>query len=201
MPGPNVTSPWWKRLLSPSGVAGRPAPPISPSLSPLTALLAPDGVVVWENPVTRADVVRTLAERVVPHVEGPTVAEALQRLAERDALGSTAIGEGVDLPHARIRGLAQPVFGIGLTRRGLLPDEPPDTPETTGRAPDDTEIVWLLLLPPGGVGLRPTAQVARACRDGEFRGALRDADGPDAVRTALARWETTNETSPSNWST
>ena len=155
--------------------------------------------------MTRADVVRTLVDRVVPHVEGLTAAEALRRLAERDALESTAIGEGVDLPHARIGGLAQPVFGIGLTRRGLLPNGLPDA-EAGGASEDpevgdDTEVVWLLLLPPGGGGLGPTAQVARACRDRAFREALRDAEGPDAVRDALARWEATHEPPPSNWST
>lgn len=188
-------SPWWKRLLTPSDAPepatrperGGPSPPTQ-----LTTMLAPRGVAVWEEPVPRGEVVRALVDRVVPNVPALTADEALRHLRERDALGSTSVGEGVDLPHARIEGVPRPVFAIGLTHAGLRRDE--------ADAADDTEVVWLLLLPPGGSGLGPTAQVARACRDRVFRTALRNAQSTDAVRAALSRWELSHESAPALWS-
>jgi mannitol/fructose-specific phosphotransferase system IIA component (Ntr-type) len=153
----------------------------------LPSLLAPDGVVVWESPVTREEAVRTLLDRVVPAVSSLTAAAALRRLSERDALGSTHVGEGVDLPHARIDAVERPVFAVGLTRGGVEDAEAA------------TSVVWLLLLPPGGAGLRTTAQIARACRDDAFRSALRRAEDDRDVRDALARWERAHEAPPGTW--
>lgn len=157
-------------------------------------MLVPDGLVVWDAPVPRDEVVETLVDLVAPRVRGLTAAAALRQLRERDALGSTAVGQGIDLPHARIEGVARPAFAIGLTRGGLS-----DVPAPGGA--DAVEVVWLLLLPPGGAGLGPTAQVARACRDQTFRAALRRADAAHDVRTALSRWELAQAPPAAPWST
>lgn len=182
-------------------------------------MLAPDGVVTWDAPVTRDKVVRTLLNHVVPLVPGLAAVEALRQLNERDALGPTAIGEGVDLPHARMDGVKRPVFAIGRTRAGLLvtplevadpePEAEPSAPGAPAPLPpeqaspetDPIEVVWLLLLPPGGAGLGPTAQVARACRDHGFREALRRANSTDEVRLALERWALAQAPPPAPWST
>jgi len=158
-------------------------------------MLAPDGLVTWDEPLTRDEAVRTLLAHVVPAVPGLTAADALRQLHERDALGPTAIGEGIDLPHARIDGVLRPVFAIGRTRAGLTDSPPPEAPQTP------IEVVWLLILPPGGAGLGPTAQVARACRDRPFRAALREATSADDVRAALARWALAQAPPAAPWST
>ncbi|PAP77107.1 PTS sugar transporter subunit IIA [Rubrivirga marina] len=174
--------PWWKR--------GRPAltpPPDAFDASlRLPALLAPGGVAVWTEPVDRQAVVAALAPRVAD-AAGLDEALVLRLLQKRDALGSTHLGEGVDLPHARVDGLEWPAFALGLTRGGVADAEAP------------TEVVWLLLLPPGAAGLGTTAQVARACHDADFRHALRTAGGTADVRAALARWERAHEAPPAAW--
>lgn len=175
--------PWWRRAPAPPP----PADTAGGDSLLLPSLLAPDGVVVWDEPVAREEAVAALLARVVPAVPGLTAAAALRRLAERDALGSTHVGEGVDLPHARIDAVERPVFAVGLTRGGV---------EEVEAA---TDVVWLLLLPPGGAGLRTTAQIARACRDETFRGALRRAEDDRDLRTALARWERAHEAPPGAW--
>lgn len=187
-------SPWWTRLLAPASASAPTTPPDYGGPTPLTSMLAPHGVVVWEEPVPRGEVVRALVDRVVPRVPGLMAGEALRHLREREALGSTAVGEGVDIPHARIEGIPRPVFAIGLTRGGLQREM-----DDTGAA-DEIEVVWLLLLPPGGSGLGPIAQVARACRDQVFRTALRNAQSTDAARTALSRWELSHESPTAPWS-
>lgn len=176
--------PWWRRRTRTS--ENSTVEPSTEALR-LPTLLAPDGLVMWDAPVSREEAVGALVDLVVPAVPGLTAATALRRLAERDALGPTHIGEGVDLPHARLDEVGRSVFAIGLTRGGVEDVEAP------------TEVVWLLLLPPGGTGLRTTAQVARACRDDAFRAALRSAHDAAAVRAALARWERSHEAPPGGW--
>jgi PTS system nitrogen regulatory IIA component len=162
--------------------------------SSLTSMLVPDGVVVWAAPVDRQTVVRALIERVAPMLPRLTAADIARRIEERDALGSTFIGEGVDLPHARVDQVAAPVFAMGLTRGGLrAADGEP--------APQPTDLVWLLVLPPGGSGLSATAQVARACRDATFRAALRAVQDTEAARHALSRWEFNHDPPTARWST
>ena len=47
------------------------------------------------------------------------VAEALEAIVQREALGTTAIGRGVAVPHARIDGVAGTVVALGLSRHGV----------------------------------------------------------------------------------
>lgn len=43
----------------------------------------------------------------------------LESLLKRETLGSTGVGEGIAIPHARIAELKEPVLFIGLSRRGI----------------------------------------------------------------------------------
>jgi nitrogen PTS system EIIA component len=43
----------------------------------------------------------------------------LEKLLERERLGSTAIGEGVAIPHGKLAGLADPLLVLGVSRRGV----------------------------------------------------------------------------------
>jgi PTS system nitrogen regulatory IIA component len=43
----------------------------------------------------------------------------LERLLERERLGSTAIGEGFAIPHGKLDGLEEPVVVLAVSRRGV----------------------------------------------------------------------------------
>lgn len=93
------------------------------------------------------------------------IAEAL---ANREALGSTGLGDGVALPHARLDALARP-FGLLSVLKQPIPFEAVD-----GRPVD---IVFLLLLPAGAAGthLPALAAASRALRDRMLAARLRGA--------------------------
>ena len=62
---------------------------------------------------------RELVNRVV---EAGVVEDAdlmYQRLVEREELGSTAIGQGVAIPHCKMERLDRVVMAVGLSRRGV----------------------------------------------------------------------------------
>lgn len=89
-------------------------------------------------------------------------------IAKREQLGSTGMGEGIAIPHARFEGLIKP-FGV-LTRL----TRPIDFAAIDGKPVD---IVFLLLLPAKAQGeqLTALASVARKLRDPKTRSILRGA--------------------------
>jgi PTS system nitrogen regulatory IIA component len=98
-------------------------------------------------------------------------------IAKREQLGSTGMGEGIAIPHARIEGLSKP-FGLLARLR-----KPIDFASIDGKP---VEIVLFLLLPAKAQGeeLTALASVARKLRDSELISRLRGAtDGPDVFRT------------------
>lgn len=43
----------------------------------------------------------------------------IENLLKRETLGSTVVGDGVAMPHARIEGLKEPVVFVGISRQGI----------------------------------------------------------------------------------
>ncbi|UMY16798.1 PTS sugar transporter subunit IIA [Methylobacterium organophilum] len=108
--------------------------------------------------------------------------DVLGALARREDLGSTGVGDGVALPHARMEAVRRP-FGLLARLR-----EPVDF-EAVDERPVD--LVFLLLLPAGALSehLNALACVARKLRDPEAAAALRgarDATGLYSLLTGRA---------------
>lgn len=105
--------------------------------------------------------------------------DAFEAVLERERLGSTGVGEGVAIPHARIEGLARPVGGFAH----LL--EPADFEAIDERGCD---LVFMLLAPSdaGADHLRALAKVSRLFRQEQVRAALRNAQTIEGVRAILA---------------
>jgi len=103
----------------------------------------------------------------------------LEAVLEREKLGSTGVGEGVAIPHARIEGLKRPVGGFAR----LL--EPADFEAIDER---EADLVFMLLAPAdsGAEHLRALARVARLFRQESVRSALRKAQTAEAVIAVLA---------------
>ncbi len=95
-------------------------------------------------------------------------------LTAREQLGSTAMGEGVAIPHARIEGLDQIV---GLFARL---ERPVDFDAMDGRGVD---LVFVLLAPEnsGADHLRALARVSRLLRSGEVCEKLRSTPKGEAL--------------------
>jgi PTS system nitrogen regulatory IIA component len=103
-------------------------------------------------------------------------------LAARESLGSTGIGDGIALPHARLDGLERP-FGLLARLRDPLAFEAID-----GRPVD---LVALLLLPvdPRDTSVTALACIARRLRDPAVAAALRAAHDAAGLHAVLRRKE------------
>jgi PTS system nitrogen regulatory IIA component len=104
----------------------------------------------------------------------------LEALTEREQAGSTGIGHGVAVPHARIEGLDR-IRGV------FLRVEQPVAFESIDDQPAD--LIFALLAPPeaGTEHLRALARVSRMLRSPDLRAHLRQAKTPDALHALLVQ--------------
>jgi len=120
-------------------------------------LLSASDVVVDFAARDKADLLRALAARAarVLKLSSDAVADTIQR---RDELGSTGIGNGVSIPHARLRELKKPFGLLARLQRPL---------EYQAIDGEPVDIVFMLLLPAFSQleQLNALAVVARKLRD------------------------------------
>ena len=111
---------------------------------------------------------------------GIDVAVILEALSEREAAGSTGVGYGVAVPHARLPGLDR--------MRGVFVrlDVPVEF-ESVDEQPVD--LIFALFAPPNASSehLRALARVSRMLRQGDLREHLRQARTPDAIHALLVQ--------------
>ncbi|WP_374659568.1 PTS sugar transporter subunit IIA [Phenylobacterium sp.] len=104
----------------------------------------------------------------------------LEALSEREAAGSTGVGYGVAVPHARLAGLDR--------MRGVFVrlDVPVEF-ESVDEQPVD--LIFALFAPPNASSehLRALARVSRMLRQGDLREHLRQARTPDAIHALLVQ--------------
>jgi PTS system nitrogen regulatory IIA component len=102
----------------------------------------------------------------------------LERILEREALGSTGFGRGVAIPHARIGGLARPVVVF------LRLERPVEFAAADGMPVD---CVFGLLSPDqaGAVHLQALAAISRLMRDDRMHARLLAAPDSDSLYAVL----------------
>ncbi len=77
---------------------------------------------------TAAGVLEEIAQGVARAVGGLSPNTVLEAFREREALGTTAIGDGVAIPHGRVEGLTSLVFAVARHPQGVDFDAPDGRP-------------------------------------------------------------------------
>lgn len=54
--------------------------------------------------------------------------EIIEKLLQREALGSTALGEGIAIPHCKAKGIKNPILMVGISRNGVNFEAPDGQP-------------------------------------------------------------------------
>jgi PTS system nitrogen regulatory IIA component len=137
--------------------------------------IASDRIVLDLRVRDKAQLLRDLATRSEAVSGAGTAETILAALLSREALGSTGLGKGFALPHARIEGLNQ---FVGLFARLARPIDY----DAIDGAPVD--LVFLLLMPPEAAGngnVGALAAVSRRFRDAETVARLRKGDAATAL--------------------
>jgi nitrogen PTS system EIIA component len=142
--------------------------------------LQPDCVVADLGATTKPAALAELADRlakVVPGVEP----EALRRvLEERELLASTAIGDGIAIPHGKLDSVGHLVGVLGRASGGIEFDSIDGKP---------TYLVFMLVAPASstGVHLKALARLSRLFRDPEFRQRLMAAPNGEAMYQVITQ--------------
>lgn len=54
--------------------------------------------------------------------------EIIEKLLQREMLGSTALGEGIAIPHCKAKGIKNPILMVGISRNGVNFEAPDGQP-------------------------------------------------------------------------
>jgi len=143
-------------------------------------LFSSETVAVDLNAGSQKQLFQDMALRLInAHDLDLPVRDIVAAAVERERLGSTGVGNGVALPHARIDGLDRVIAGFARL------SEPMDFDSVDGRPVD---LVAFLLAPSDAAGahLRALARVSRQLRREENRSRLRTAPDALSVYTILS---------------
>jgi len=114
--------------------------------------------------------------------QGVARAKVFDSLFARERLGSTGLGQGVAIPHGRIKGLKDAVAAFVRVAEPIPFDAPDGQP---------VSIMIFLLVPEQAsqAHLDLLSELAQMLSDKAFRQSLLEAPSPEAVHKALTEWE------------
>src|SRR5207249_11054635 len=129
--------------------------------------LDPAAVTVDLTAVTKKGVLEELVALLARNGKVKDSQATVEILLEREKLGSTGIGQGIAIPHAKTDQTAQVTAAFGLSRKGVQFDALDGEP---------VYIFFLLVAPPDAAGLhlKALARISRLLKDKFFRQALRE---------------------------
>jgi PTS system nitrogen regulatory IIA component len=146
----------------------------------IAAILTPDDILLDVDLPTKSRAFEEIA-RFVAARHALVGANVLASLATREEIGSTGLGCGVAVPHARVEGLSRPIAAFARTRFPIPFDAPDGKPVSDMFAllvPRHATETHLLLL----------AGVADMFCDKAFREDLRTRNDATEVHAAFAQW-------------
>ncbi len=107
------------------------------------------------------------------------VRDIVSAVMERERLGSTGVGNGVAIPHARIEGLMD-------VRAVFARLETPLDYDAIDERPVDLVVLLLAPIDAGGEHLKALAQISRLLRREDMRARLRDAPDGESLHVLLS---------------
>jgi fructose-specific phosphotransferase system IIA component len=124
----------------------------------------------------KEEILRELVDALVAagEIEKRHRNKLIESLMARETLGSTAIGQGVGIPHAKSDCVKKLIAAFGLSRKGVDFDSLDGEP---------VYIFFLLLAPADSAGphLKALARVSRLLKDKYFRDSLRQCPDDKSV--------------------
>jgi PTS system nitrogen regulatory IIA component len=148
----------------------------------LTDILSPDACVLEMGARTKKEALRELSSALAGTFEGLEANELLGLLLERENLGTTAMGDGVAIPHARLESLDRLLAGYGRSRSGI------DFDSVDGKP---THLFFLLVAPgkEGSAHLLTLARLSRLLSKPDFRARLMELDSPEELLSVFEEAE------------
>jgi len=108
--------------------------------------------------------------------------QVFESLFAREKLGSTGLGQGIAIPHGRIKGLKEAV-GAMIRMRAPIPFDAPDALPVN--------LIFVLLVPERATDLhlQILSELAQMFSDKAFRDQLLGAPSAEAMHRLIAEWQ------------
>jgi nitrogen PTS system EIIA component len=142
--------------------------------SKILDFLSPSAVLPDLSATTKKGVLEELVGALAKEGRIKNAQATVEVLMEREKLGSTGIGQGIAIPHAKTDQADQVVAAFGLSRRGVQFDALDGEP---------ANIFFLLVAPPDAAAqhLKALARISRLLKDKFFRQSLREMRAADEI--------------------
>ena len=113
-------------------------------------------------------------------IEKKNKAKLVEVLLQREALGSTAIGQGIAIPHGKSENVAQLTAGLGISKKGVDFDSLDGEP---------AYIFFLLVAPVDSAGphLKALARISRLLKDKYFRENLKNSKDEKTILKLISQ--------------
>ena len=157
-------------------------------MNALSPLVREDEIVLEGQATNRAELL-ALASRLLGSHHGLSPETIRSALEAREAMGSTAMGHGIAIPHARLPGLREPALAYIRLR----------APIDFGAHDGKPVSQFLVLIVPSEANekhLKLMAAAAGALSDKLVRNQLRTCAGCGEAKEALSRWAADAEQGP-----
>src|SRR5579864_8465230 len=150
-------------------------------MNPIAALLPASNIIVDLDVASKTQFF-TVVGGVFERSAGLSHAHVAASLATREKLGSTGLGQGIAIPHGRIKGLAQ-ALGAFVRPRQPIPFDAPDG-KPVGQ-------IFVLLVPEHATEehLQLLSELAEMFSERAFRDQLTAATDPDTLHRLFSSWE------------
>jgi len=145
------------------------------------AEIIPEGGILDDlKSTTKEEVIKEMVQALVKagRIEDSTAKKVVKALMDREELGSTGIGAGVAVPHARHDSVTELLGAFGRSKKGISFDALDGEP---------VHVLFLLLSSKGASGahLESLAYISRLVRDDKYVKQLRDAKDAKELRDLL----------------
>lgn len=147
----------------------------------VSALISTDTVIPDLRATSKKQVLQELATKAAA-LTGEDESHILNTLLERERLGTTGIGRGIAIPHAKLETLDDIVGVFARLEEPVDFDSIDDEP---------VDLIFLLLAPEESAGehLKILARVSRMLRNENFCENLRSSNGVDAIISLMNHHE------------
>jgi PTS system nitrogen regulatory IIA component len=151
----------------------------------ITEILIPEQIVIGAVASSKKRVLEQLSELLARGTDDLDAKEIFERLLARERLGSTSLGEGVAIPHARMGGNQYTLTAFMRLEQGIDFDAADQQP---------VDLFFALLVPEESTEthLQLLAQLAEMFRDHRLCKRLREAKDPAILLEILREWEQTS---------
>ena len=145
----------------------------------ITGMFKKDYIIEELQATSKRAVLAELSEILRRDTEGLPPGAMVDVLLEREKLGSTGIGDGIAIPHGKLKNLDRLMISFGRSRQGI------DFDAIDGRP---VHLFFLLMAPESSTGqhLKALAKISRMLKDPEFRNGLMAATSAEEIYRKIA---------------